>query len=274
MQKDKNILSGTHRVPLLELPKMPLPFYPRSGGHFQVYAGYREDVPAQVKYFVQLFWFIRGEADFLLDGAFRRLKAGDVCFHLPGEPHCHRIVSPYAEYRWIAFDGQKAAKFLLDYGYSSIGWHAGECPENLFREYNERLREMTPYSFRRMCAIIAEILACAGRGGPEEQKNQTLFRRAVNLCMEKFCDREFNVNTLADLLGVDRTTLGRHFQRSMGRSPWNYLESLRIQRAVSLLQSGHASLREIAELSGFRDANYLCRVIRKNCGVPPGKMRN
>jgi len=273
MMQKKQWMFATNRIPLNEFPKVSLPFYPRSCGHFVLDSGWREDIPADTKDMVQFFWFIRGEAEFLLNGSFRRMKSGDVCYHLPGEPHIHQVIAQHTEYRWIAFDGEKAGDFLLDFGYPPEGWHAGECPENLFQECMELLREMTPYSFRRMCSIITEIIALAGKGAEQEDRELQLFHRALKLCMVNFSSREFNVNALADLLGVNRTTLGRHFLLNMGRSPGKYIDALRIQKAVSLLQNTGKTLNEIAEISGFRDANYLCRVIKKEFGITPGKMR-
>ena len=274
MQCAQTFRFGTHRLPLNELPDVALPFYPRSAGHFLLQAPWVENVPAGEKDFVQLFWFVRGEAEFLLDGEMCRMQAGDVCYHLPGEPHFHRSISQYAEYRWIVFDGRDAAKFLLDFNYPRCGWHAGDCPENLFVEYCDRLREMTPYSYRRMCAIAAEILACAGRDGKIHSPGGQLFHRAAALCREKFSNHDFNVNALADAMKLDRTTLSRHFNANMGISAGKYLENLRLQHALSLLQSTNDTLGEIADACGLCDANYLCRLIRKHYNTTPGKIRN
>ena len=274
MQKSKTFRIGTHRLPLNEFPPLPLPYYPRSAGHFLQKAPWRESIPAGEKNFVQLFWFINGEAEFRLDGKMYRLQAGDVCYHLPGEVHEHRSVSQYTEYRWIAFDGENAEKFLMSFGYPRCGWHAGTCPENLFIEYADRMREMTPYSYRRMCALIAELLACAGKTEPENGSSGQLFSRASALCREKFNHHDFNVNALADIMKIDRTTLSRHFNANMGISAGKYIENLRLQHAVSLLHSTNHSLTEIADSCGLCDANYLCRLIRKHYNTTPGKMRN
>ena len=272
MQKQKPFRTGTHRLPLDEFPETPLPFYPRSAGHFLLQAPWREDIPIGEKNFVQLFWFLRGEAEFLLNGKLCRMQAGDVCYHLPEEAHFHRSISEYTEYRWLAFDGENVVKFLLDFNYPREGWHAGACPESLFVEYGDRLREMTPYSYRRMCALTVEILACAGKN-PEENSGEKLFRRAAALCREHFCEREFNVNSLAEKLQIDRSTLTRHFNANMGISAGKYLENLRLQHAASLLTSSSASLAEVAEACGLCDANYLCRLIRKHYRTTPGKLR-
>ena len=265
--------SGWHRPQLDELPPVSLPFYPRSVGHFQVNHRQQENIPAGEKPFVQLFWLVSGEMEFVFDGVPQILKTGDVCYRLPGEPHIQRVLSPHAEYRWLAFDGGMSREFIEAYGFPRNGWHGGECPAELFIEYEERMREMTPGCWLRMCSIITEILNRAGNTGSDSGNQLSIFRHAAALCREKFTSENFDVNSLALLLGVNRSTVNRHFLRNMGISAGKYILQLKIQYAVSLLQSTTLTLSEISSLSGFYDAAYLCRVIKKHYGLTPDKLR-
>ena len=265
---------GWHRPQLDEFPPLALPFYPRSTGHFLVSEFYNEEVPAGVKNFVQLFWLTAGEMIFVYDGVEYRRSAGDVCYRLPGEPHIHRVVSSSADYYWIAVDGPGAADFINSYGFPRTGWHAGSCPGDLFVEFGERMREMTPFCWRRMCSIFTEILCRAGTPEDEVQGDATLFQSAVSLCRKNFRNPQFNVNLLADQLGVNRSTINRRFASYMGIPAGKYIEHLRVQYAVSLLQSTNLTLPEIAESCGLYDASYLCRVIKKHSNTTPGKLRS
>ena len=272
-QPEKILSLGWSRPQLDEFPPVSLPFYPRSIGHFTVSGTYSENIPAGKKPFVQLFWIISGEMEFIFDGAPRKLSAGDVCYRLPGEPHIHKLLSARAEYRWLTFDGKGAEEFINSYGFDRRGWQAGACPEELFVEFEDRLREMTPYCWRRMCSIITETLCRAGVSGESDDATLTLFRRAVSICRENFQSADFNVNQLAKLLKINRSTVHRHFMRHMGIPAGKYLEQLKIQYASSQLQSTRKTLSEIAEDSGLHDAAYLCRIIKKHYGTTPSKLR-
>ena len=270
----KNSRDGWHRPQLDEFPPLALPFYPRSTGHFQIVSPYREEVPAGVKNFVQLFWLVSGEMIFVYDGVERRLTAGSVCYRLPGEPHSHRVISAEAEYYWVAIDGPGAADFIKSYGFDRAGWYAGSCPEGLFAEFADCLREMTPFCWRRMCSIFTELLCRAGTPDDDIHNGVPLFQSAVSLCRKNFKSGSFNVNQLADKLGVNRSTVNRKFTQSMGMPAGKYIEQLRIQYAISLLQSTNLSLQEISDACGLYDASYLCRVIKKHSNTTPGKLRS
>ena len=265
--------SGWHRPQLNELPPVNLPFYPRSIGHFMVDFHHKETIPAGEKPFVQLFWIVSGEMEFVFDGVPHLLKAGDVCYRLPDEPHIQRVLSNHAEYRWLAFDGGMSREFIEAYGFPRTGWHGGECPAELFIEYEERMREMTPGCWLKMCSIITEVLSRSGNNGSDSGNAISVFRRAAAICRKNFTSPDFDVNTLSALLCVNRSTVNRHFMRHMGISAGQYISQLKIQYAVSLLQSTTLTLSEISSIAGFYDAAYLCRVIKKHYGSTPEKLR-
>lgn len=77
------------------------------------------------------------------------------------------------------------------------GWHGGECPAELFIEYEERMREMTPGCWLRMCSIITEILSRTGNIRSDSDNQLSFFRHAASLCREKFASENFDVNSLA-----------------------------------------------------------------------------
>ena len=84
---------------------------------------------------------------------------------------------------------------------------------------------------------------------------------------------DLNVNAIAEHLGVSRSTLRRVFQEKMHIAPSQYLSSLRIQRALSLLQETILPVSEIAKECGFTDESYFSRVIRRSVGETPKDFR-
>jgi AraC family L-rhamnose operon transcriptional activator RhaR len=48
----------------------------------------------------------------------------------------------------------------------------------------------------------------------------------------------------------------------------------RLRRAATLLLNIELSIASVAELSGFSDSNYFCRIFRKNFGSSPKQYRD
>ena len=273
MLKEKK-LHALSRPDLNRLPDIALPLYPRGTGHFHRYSGQGESIPENIKHFVQLFWCAGGAGEFLIDGNWVEMKTGEVLYRLPGQSHINRTLTEPWEYRWVTFDGPGAGGLVSSYNYPATPFYAGSCPHSLFMEFEERLRECTPYAWRRMVAIVFELLTEAGGGPDDPDGGEGLFGRAMRICKEGFSDRDLNVNSLADALEVNRTTLLRVFRSGMGMTPSDYLQSLRLQHAMSLLEYRHdIPVHLVAERSGFSDPGYFSRLIRKRLGRSPVELR-
>ncbi len=95
--------------------------------------------------------------------------------------------------------------------------------------------------------------------------------------VEQFCKRNFSrpigVEDMARVARLSRYHFSRKFGSARGISPGRYLAGLRLDEATRLLTIGGLSVKEVAEQCGYRDANYFCKVFRKNFGVTPGTVR-
>ena len=82
--------------------------------------------------------------------------------------------------------------------------------------------------------------------------------------------------TVSDLLArvsVSRRTLERRFLAALGRSPHAEVLRVRLDRVRRLLGETAYPLREVARRSGFRHAEYMSAMFRKNTGETPGRYR-
>ena len=59
------------------------------------------------------------------------------------------------------------------------------------------------------------------------------------------------------------------FKKVTGLSPLEYLNRVRILRALELLQTTYMSIGEVADAVGIHDSNYFSRLFKKLVGCPP-----
>lgn len=270
---EPNNFSCIHRPEPNVMPDLPLPFCLRSSGHYLRLKKYYERIPAGAKPFVQFFWGISGDGEFIVDGESQILHPGDVFYRMPGEPHFQGALSERWEYRWFTFDGEGAENFMRSYGYPHRCFHAGVCPHELFIRLEELLQEMSPYAWREMVSVASSILARAGGREDRSTREGRLVCEVIRICSENCGDPDLNVNSIAEQLKVNRSTLRRIFQEKMKIAPSQYLSRMRIQRALSLLQETILPVSEVAKECGFTDESYFSRVIRRSVGDTPKRFR-
>jgi transcriptional regulator GlxA family with amidase domain len=79
----------------------------------------------------------------------------------------------------------------------------------------------------------------------------------------------FSLDAAAKAAGASKRTLARHMHAVLGRSPLDYFQSLRVERAVHLLKTTSASVDEVAAKVGYADGATLRSLLRRrlNMGV-------
>lgn len=88
--------------------------------------------------------------------------------------------------------------------------------------------------------------------------------RAIEYIRENL-SAKINVKVLADLLGIRRRTLDRHFRTTMAMSLNEFLVGERAEKARTLLRAAPPlSLREIARRCGFSDTQHMKKVLRRS----------
>ncbi|MBK8073806.1 MAG: helix-turn-helix domain-containing protein [Ramlibacter sp.] len=81
------------------------------------------------------------------------------------------------------------------------------------------------------------------------------------------------LDALAAALHMTPRTVSRHFAAAVGQSPIRYIQRLRVEQAVLLLETGAGPLDEIAARVGYADASMLRRLMLRERGVTPGLVR-
>jgi AraC-like DNA-binding protein len=81
------------------------------------------------------------------------------------------------------------------------------------------------------------------------------------------------IATLAALVNLSRSHYTTLFRRVTGYAPLSYLNHLRMQRAVQLLNTTNLSIKQISEQLGFSDQFYFSRAFRKMHNHSPSEHR-
>ncbi|KDM90734.1 GlxA family transcriptional regulator [Photobacterium galatheae] len=79
---------------------------------------------------------------------------------------------------------------------------------------------------------------------------------------------------IAEQCGLPLRTFQRRFKTQVGQTPHEYLQSLRMEAAQSLLRDFGLSLQDVAEQVGYRDAHHFSTRFQKQFSLSPAQYRN
>lgn len=91
---------------------------------------------------------------------------------------------------------------------------------------------------------------------------------------EEYFDQNIGLDDLADEAGLSKYHFSRLFRKSVGMTPVQYINKIRLEKAVQLLNQTDLTVEEIGRNVGFSNGNYFCKVFKKLVGTSPEKFRS
>jgi transcriptional regulator GlxA family with amidase domain len=110
-------------------------------------------------------------------------------------------------------------------------------------------------------ASQARYMAISFLSGADERISRTERWLAERL------DENISVAAMADAAGLAPRTFARRLERITGLSPVRFLQRLRVERAIELLETTRLSFDQIAARVGYAEPSALRRLLRRN-GAP------
>ena len=123
-------------------------------------------------------------------------------------------------------------------------------------------------------SVMCEILNCISARQNMFLSNETikLFEKSVEVMEKNYLSCDLTVEKLVSVACMSNTYFRKLFISRFGMTPSKYIVLKRLQYAEKQLSTGKYSVKEVSEMSGFKDVKYFCRVVKKEYGVPPSKL--
>lgn len=83
------------------------------------------------------------------------------------------------------------------------------------------------------------------------------------------CGEKIYIDTLADMLSVSADYFTKMFKESIGKTPIDYINGVRVNKALELLSVTDTPLNDIAEKSGFANAKYFHKIFKQYMDTSP-----
>ncbi|MEC1179038.1 AraC family transcriptional regulator [Metasolibacillus meyeri] len=116
--------------------------------------------------------------------------------------------------------------------------------------------------------LIETMLVCA-----KMQISNNFVDYALILLAENYA-QPISIADIAEQIGCERRRFAYLFNKQVGMTPIQYLTEIRLKQAKKLLRTTKIPINEIAELVGYADSFYFCRVFKKQYHMTPTQFRN
>jgi len=107
--------------------------------------------------------------------------------------------------------------------------------------------------------------------GEVSSVDQKFLNQVIEFIEVNMGNKDLDVPSICNALGVSRSTLFRKLNALTGLSPVEFIRRLRLKRAASLLKQQFGNVSEVALEVGFNNPSYFTRVFRKTYETSPLK---
>ncbi len=105
-----------------------------------------------------------------------------------------------------------------------------------------------------------------------QSAQELLLNRAMDLLRNNIA-QSVRISAVAGALNISMETLGRLFQERFRKSPKEYLQEIRMERARKLLCSTDEPIKQIAERVGYEDPLAFSHAFKRGLGISPREYR-
>ncbi len=223
------------------------------------------------------FLVLKGEIILFIEDFFYIMKAGQLAFLPKGKMRRYFSFSnDYKVYSMSFYAQGDGVNLMQGLGYTQSNYVV--TPKNLERvvelfensshvEFNKNAIHNVIWS-ANILNIIKEF--------SKEQKIQFNSDERLNEVvdyMKANVDKNVTVEELSSIVYMQPTYFIRCFKKSYGYSPMAYFKTLKLCKAMQLLNEGELSVDKVADSVGMIDASYFSRWFKNNCGVTPSEYK-
>lgn len=99
--------------------------------------------------------------------------------------------------------------------------------------------------------------------------DEEFMNKCTDIILNNIEDSEFSVSTLAQELGMSRTSVFTKIKGIIGMTPNDFIKITRLKKACRMMVEGEYRITEIGFLVGFSSSSYFAKCFQKQFGMLP-----
>ncbi len=158
----------------------------------------------------------------------------------------------------------------------TVGHPVYECIKACMHEsYDEYISKDVCYklpiraNIYRMMTVLLRYY-----GGSRDEADRVVYHNVMRLrpvvnYIDEHMGEKIYIETLADMITVSPDYFTKMFKESIGKTPIDYINGVRVNRALALLSETDISVNDISDSLGFSNPNYFHKIFKQYIDTSP-----
>lgn len=215
----------------------------------------------------------KGDAQLIIDGNRYQLSPGAMFITFPNQAY-ELVNYNNFTYLYITFNGPGADKLVSQFNIRK--------DRNVFLNFSH-ITDFWMKSIRRsnpgnLLILTESVLLYTLSYIPQyEQQNEIIFSQQfdelIRYIDNNYADKDLSIGKLADMFNFNKKYLSALFAKNMRTKFTEYLNQIRIEHAIIILEQQSPSVKELADKCGFSDPLYFSKVFKQHIGKSPANYK-
>ena len=215
--------------------------------------------------------------NFKLNGEILSAKSGSIIILEPGKSHIEFLKSKsFPEFYSVHFEADETSLFSKMNLKPSVVYPLApsSSTKNIFESIITEMQQKLPNYEYKIKDYLEILLVDINRKLSIIPKMQ--FSKDIAPALTEILDHywlNYTLDDYAKMCNLSKFHFSRLFKNYTGFSPIEYRSNIRIDRSKRFLSHPTTTIKHIAEICGFSNANYFCDAFKKSEGISPSEYR-
>lgn len=218
----------------------------------------------------KMYYVCAGQGYIHTSGRITPLTQGDVFFTFPATPFAIESKENFT-YMYISFVGLRGNMIMESQNISKSNF--------LFHDVNavQEFWEKGVLASSKVIQLISESVLLytfsflgdrllSDSDKPKRHRSADVIKKYLD---DHFTDLDFSLEHMSRELSYNKKYISHVFKKQFGIGIIEYLNTVRIQNACTMIEQGFTSVMDIADRCGYLDAQYFSKIFKAKMGIVP-----
>lgn len=211
-----------------------------------------------------------GEITFNIDNIEFKANKGTLLFIFEGEK-LYDSPENGSEYLYIDFSGNRS-----DTLFKRFQIHPGSRKYDGFDGIIPLWMEALVHASDENIDLASEsiLIYTISRLNSKYDEKNTIIKKIIEITEDDFHNPDLSISIIANKLNYNPKYISHLFKKKMGIGYTEYLRLHRLKYAITLIEHGIDSVKNLASLCGFANPQYFSIAFKETIGVSPSDYKN
>jgi len=221
----------------------------------------------------KVYYVCSGKGILHLTGKTVEVSEGDIFFTFPGVPFCIESVENFT-YMYISFLGTRSNQIMEKLKISNKNFLFSGC-NDIHAMWQNGLKINSDISDLITESILLYTFYYLGDkfllSYEQSEKVDTFALSIKKFVDDNYSDSSLSLETISKKLSYSPKYISSAFKKHFKVGLSDYITTLRIQHACTMIQQGFTHISDISVQCGYSDAQYFSRVFKKKMRQTPSE---